>query len=170
MINKTKNSTCLTLNANYVYINRLVMCLSLTLFLIALLSMLQIGGPNYTVKAVNTSFDYEEVEDEVFLHTSNNQTVVLKFREDGVVVVDSYLYDNPDNISEILMFTRYFATKQGYEIPRSDRALIGEYRLHTILFNMGYKQEQTGTLNWDYENDSRWYVNVTSSILGWLGV
>ena len=96
--------------------------------------------------------------------------MILKFGAGGISIENAYQHDNPEDISTILLFSRYYSGKLGYDMSRSNAELIGEYRLHTILFYTGYKQEQTGTLNWDYGNDPRWYVNTASRFLGWLGV
>ena len=47
---------------------------------------------------------------------------------------------------------------------------MGEYRLHNLLYSVGYKREQTGDADVDYVSNSRWYVNVVSSVFGWVGV
>lgn len=157
-------------NRKELYFSMLLAVTSLLVAFTAALWLFEIGKPNHSTYSVKSSFNYVEGTDEVYLYTTDNQTVTLQFYEDEVVIKDSYLFDNPNSISEILSFVKYYTAKQGYEITRSDAELIGEYRLHTILFTAGYKQERTGTLNWNYVSDPHWYVNVTSNVLGWLGI
>ncbi len=147
-----------------------VTILNLLLMLIAIISWVCVAAHNESINSVRPTFDYTETDEGILLNLQDRGTVHITFGKGGVSIADSHLHDNPRSISEILMFARYYAAKLGYEMERSNSELIGEYRLHTILYQIGYKQEQTGTLNWDYAEDPRWYVNAASSVIGWLGV
>ncbi len=115
-------------------------------------------------------FNYKEENGKVYLSLNNEKQVVMKFGENDVSIEQSYLYSKTEEISYILSFVKYYLSEIGYEMKRDDSELIGEYKLHTFLYNIGYKQKQTGTLNWDYGYDKRWYVNVASKILGEMEV
>lgn len=148
----------------------LITVLNALLLFGAIVCIIRISEHNRSINSVKPTFEYTETGDAVHLSTADSGTVILKFSTGGVSIEDSHLYDNPESIAEILMFARYYAEKLGYEFARSNIELIGEYRLHTILYQIGYKPEQTGTLNWDYADDPRWYVNTVSSVLGALGI
>ncbi len=113
-------------------------------------------------------FNYKEEDGKVYLSLNNEKQVVMKFGENDVSIEQSYLYSKKEEISYILSFVKFYLPKLGYEMKRDDAELIGEYRLHTVLYKFGYKTEQTETLNWDYGYDQRWYVNMASIILGEL--
>lgn len=148
----------------------LITVLNILLVLIAIVCIIRISEHNRSINSVKPTFDYTETGNVVHLSTTDHGTVILQFGVGGVSIEDSHLYDSPESIAEILMFVRYYAAKLGYQMSRSNTELIGEYRLHTMLYQVGYKQEQTGTLNWDYDDDPRWYVNTASSVLGALGI
>jgi len=133
--------------------------------------LFRISEINREINAVEREFHYTETESgEVILNLADHGSVKMKFSKGGVSIEESHLYDSPNCIPKLLCFVRYYASQKGYSIPRSNTDLIGEYRLHTLLFNVGYKPEQTGTLNWDFKEDPRWYVNTASSIIGWCGI
>ena len=133
--------------------------------------MFRISEMNRSINAAGDEFKYTESESgEVTLDLGAYGIASMKFAKDGVSIKESHLYDNPECLPKVLRFIRYYATREGYEIARSNTELIGEYRLHTILYKIGYKPEQTETLNWDFYEDPRWYVNITSAVLGWCGI
>lgn len=148
----------------------LITILNVLLVLITVICLIKINDRNRAINSVKPTFEYTETGDRVHLRLEDHRTVILKFGTGGISIENAYQHDNPEDISTILLFSRYYSSKLGYDMSRSNTELIGEYRLHTILFYAGYKQEQTGTLNWDYGNDLRWYVNAASRFLGWLGV
>ena len=113
---------------------------------------------------------YRDESGEVMLDLGDYGVAAMKFSKNGVSITDSYLFDNKECLPKIICFVNYYATREGYDIGRSNIELIGEYRLHTILYNIGYKPNQTKTLNWDFNKDPRWYVNTASSFIGWCGL
>ena len=144
---------------------------NLTILILLTVCMLRIRQMHREINAATDEFHYTETENgEVTLNLGDHGIASMKFSKDGVSITDSYLFDNPDCLPKVLRFVRYYATREGYEIGRSNIELIGEYRLHTILYEIGYKPKQTKTLNWDFEEDPRWYVNTASSLIGWCGV
>ena len=144
---------------------------NLTILILLTVCMLRIRQMHREINAATDEFHYTETENgEVTLNLGDHGIASMKFSKDGVSITDSYLFDNPDCLPKVLCFVRYYAAREGYEIGRSNIELIGEYRLHTILYEIGYKPKQTKTLNWDFEEDPRWYVNTASSLIGWCGV
>lgn len=144
---------------------------NLTILILLTVCMLRIRQMHREINAATDEFHYTETENgEVTLNLGDHGIASMKFSKDGVSITDSYLFDNPDCLPKVLRFVRYYATREGYEIGRSNIELIGEYRLHTILYEIGYKPKQTKTLNWDFDEDPRWYVNTASSLIGWCGV
>lgn len=133
--------------------------------------MLRIRQMHREINVATDEFHYTETENgEVTLNLGDHGIASMKFSKDGVSITDSYLFDNGECLPTILRFVKYYAAREGYEIGRSNIELIGEYRLHTILYEIGYKPKQTKTLNWDFDEDPRWYVNTASSLIGWCGV
>ena len=133
--------------------------------------MFRISEMNRSINAAGDEFEYTESQSgEVTLDLGAYGIASMKFAKDGVSVKESHLYDNTECLPKVLRFIRYYAAREGYEIARSNTELIGEYRLHTILYKIGYKPDQTETLNWDFYEDPRWYVNTASAVLGWCGI
>ncbi len=102
------------------------------------------------------------------LTLSSGKEVKIRIGESAAWVADSYLYTK-EEIYEILSFVKGYALEKGYDITRKDAELVGEFRLHQFLYEIGYKEEQTKDLDLEYKADSRWYVNVASKIIGWCG-
>ncbi len=117
--------------------------------------------------AIMPSYSLARMEGDT-LTLANGKEVTIRFGESAAWVADSYLYTK-EEIYEILSFVRGYATEQGYEIARDNTELVGEFRLHQFLYEIGYKEEQTKDLDLEYKADSRWYVNVASKIIGWCG-
>ena len=133
--------------------------------------MFRISDMNRSINAAGNEFEYTETESgEVTLDLGAYGIASMRFKEDGVSIRESHLYDNPECLPKVLRFIRYYAAREGYEIARSNTELIGEYRLHTLLYKIGYKPDQTENLNWDFGEDPRWYVNTASAVLGWCGI
>jgi len=144
---------------------------NLTILILLTVCMLRIRQMHREINAATDEFHYTETENgEVSLNLGDHGTASMKFSKDGVSITDSYLFDNDECLPTILCFVKYYAAREGYDIGRSNIELIGEYRLHTILYKIGYKSNQTKTLNWDFDEDPRWYVNTASSLIGWCGV
>ena len=144
---------------------------NLTILILLTVCMLRIREMHREINAATDEFHYTETTNgEVNLNLGDHGIASMKFSKDGVSITDSYLFDNSECFPTIFRFVKYYAAREGYEIGRSNIELIGEYRLHTILYEIGYKPKQTKTLNWDFDEDPRWYVNTTSSLIGWCGI
>lgn len=148
-----------------------ITALNLIILILLTICVLRIDKMHREINATGDEFHYTETKNgEVLLDLGDHGIAAMRFSKDGVSIEDSHLFDNPECLPQVLSFVRYYASREGYSIPRSNIELIGEYRLHTMLYNIGYKPEQTGTLNWDFYEDPRWYVNTASSIIGWCGI
>lgn len=149
----------------------IITVINLAILILVSVILVRISWTNQKINSVGNEFFYTDTEsDEVSLDLGDRGNVLIRFAEDGVIIKDSYVYDDRESILKILCFVRCYSAQKGYEIKRTNTELIGEYRLHTILYSVGYKSEQTGTLNWDFTEDPRWYVNIVSAALGWCGV
>lgn len=144
---------------------------NLIILILLAVCMLRIGEMHRAINAAGDEFHYTETESgEVRLDLGDHGIAIMKFSKDGVSITDAHFFDNSVCLPKVLGFVNYYAAREGYEITRSNVELIGEYRLHTILYKLGYKPEQTETLNWDFSEDPRWYVNTASSVIGWCGI
>ena len=144
---------------------------NLTILILLTACMLRIRQMHREINAATDEFHYTETANgEVTLDLGDHGIATMKFGKDGVSITEAHLFDNSDCLPKVLRFVKYYAERKGYDVERSNIDLIGEYRLHTILFKLGYKPEQTETLNWDFCEDPRWYVNTASSIIGWCGI
>ena len=148
-----------------------ITAVNLIILIFLAVCMFRIGEMHREINAAGDEFHYTETKNgEVLLDLGDHGIATMRFGRDGVSIEDSHLFDNPECLPLVLRFVRYYALREGYRIPRSNIELIGEYRLHTMLYNIGYKPEHTGTLNWDFTEDPRWYVNTASSFVGWCGI
>lgn len=148
-----------------------IAAVNLIILILIAVCMLRIRVMHREINAAGDEFHYTETEDgEVLLELGDHGIAAMRFSRDGVSIKEAYLFDNDACLPKVLRFIRYYASREGYSIPRSNIDLIGEYRLHTMLYNIGYKPEQTGTLNWDFNEDPRWYVNTASSFVGLCGI
>ena len=149
----------------------IITVINLIILILLAFCMLRITEMHRAINAAGDEFQYTETESgEVHLDLGDHGIATMRFGKDGVSIREAHLFDNPDCLPKVLRFVRYYVAREGYDIPRTNVELIGEYRLQTILFELGYKPEQTETLNWDFCEDPRWYVNTASSIIGWCGI
>ncbi len=116
------------------------------------------------------NYIYREQDGKVYLDISRGKEVKLKFGETSVAIEESYEHGDKQSSIEIIMFVKRYATKQGYEIERSNTELYGEYRLHVFLYKLGYKRCATGCCDLDYISDKRWYVNEAGKLIGSIGL
>lgn len=125
---------------------------------------------NRLLNAVDTEFVFEETSEGVVLRLSTGKQARLFFHEDSVTVMDAYRYNGKAEILELVVFVQTYTKAHGLPLTRTTTELIGEYRLHDILYRLNYAREQTCDLDWDYTQDRRWYVNTASCVLGWCGI
>ena len=119
----------------------------------------------------NTSeFVYEEYENgKVILTLEEEKRITLQFGNSSVKVVQSYQATSREESISVMLFIRYYTRQKGLKVHRSNTQILGEYRLHNLLYTVGYKREHTGDADIDLVKDKRWYVNVLSSVWGWIG-
>lgn len=125
---------------------------------------------NKIINSIGLNFTYREEGKDVYLTLSDGQEIVLQFGDESVKMVCSYEHGTVDEIFQTVQFVRLYAIGKGYEIEREVTEMYGEIRLHNILYNLGYKREQTGDCDLDYIADRRWYVNAASKLIGWMGL
>lgn len=121
--------------------------------------------------STDNTYDYEETEDgKVVLTLHEEKKVTVLFHKTNAEILEAYRFTEKQAMLEIIRFIRYYCEEHGLEVKKCNSDLFGEMRLHTALYQVGYKQPQTGNANLDYESDRRWYVNVAGSVIGWIGI
>ena len=114
--------------------------------------------------------EYRKNRDCLILTLKDGRSVSLRFGSKSVRVIDAYRYSDKDSIMEILFFVREYAQENDQAISRPNSDMVGEFRLHTALYVIGYRRNQTKDLDWDYASDPRWYVNVFGEWIGRCGL
>ena len=99
----------------------------------------------------------------------SERTYILSFGKRDVKINHCVGSSRKDALA-LVSFIKGYADKHQIQIPRSTVELIGEYRLHTMLSNMGYEREQTAVVDLDYSQDRRWYINTLSALIGVIGL
>lgn len=126
---------------------------------------------NQIFNSIDKDFSYEEYENgKVVLTFKNNKTITFIFGNKSVKVVNSYQATSKEESISVALFIRYYTRLNGIETARSNTDFTGEYRLHNCLYRLGYKRKQTESADIDYVKDRRWYVNVASTFIGWIGI
>ena len=143
--------------------------INVTVFIFALLCFIGTGINNKIFNSIE-SFTYRETENGVVFVTENGQEVPIQFSGQGVRVLQTKQKTGRKEGLEIVRFIREYAKKNGYAFQRTNTGLYGEYRLHVILYRLGYKRKQTGVADLEYGKDKRWYVERISKLIGWVGM
>lgn len=126
---------------------------------------------NQIFNSIDKDFSYEEYENgKVVLTFKNNKTITFTFGNKSVKVVNSYQATSKEESISVALFIRYYTRLNGIETARSNTDFTGEYRLHNCLYKLGYKRKQTQNADIEYVKDRRWYVNVASTFIGWIGI
>ena len=118
-------------------------------------------------------FNRQEIEvrqegDSCFILTARSgKEYGLDFGGTSVKIVDSYAADREDCL-DIISALRMLDTQDKFTRDNSD--LMGELRLHKILYSLGIARKSTRDCDLDYTSDKRWYVETTSKLIGWMGV
>ena len=122
------------------------------------------------INSTETAFVYREEGGGVLLTLQNKEEIRLQFESDSVKIIQSFKHNGTETIFQTVQFVRFYAHRKGYEIERDVTEMYGEIRLHNILYNLGYKRDETGDCDLDYTADRRWYVNALSKLIGWTGI
>lgn len=109
-------------------------------------------------------------KDVVIFQLENGTRVELEFGESSVKIVDSYRISTLEEQTKIILFVQSVLDEHGKEMTRDLTDYIGEYRLHCILYELGYARDQTKDVDLEYGDDPRWYVNLFSRLIGLLGI
>ena len=112
---------------------------------------------------------YEETEGKVVVTLPSQNVYTFSFAKYSVCI-DPCGGASRNDALHLITFLKGYATKSELPIKRSTVELIGEYRLHTILSNIGYKTKQTNKADLDYIQDARWHVNAFSKVIGIVGL
>ena len=150
----------------------LVLTVANILFLImSVYCLIWTAKNNQIFNSIEKDFSYEEYENgKVILALKGGKKMTLIFGSASVKVVDSYQATSKEESISVALFIRYYTRLNGIETARSNTDFTGEYRLHNCLYKLGYKRKQTQNADIEYVKDRRWYVNVASTFIGWIGI
>ena len=150
----------------------LVLTVANILFLImSVCCLIWTAKNNQIFNSIEKDFSYEEYENvKVILALKGVKKITLIFGSASVKVVDSYQATSKEESISVALFIRYYTRLNGIETARSNTDFTGEYRLHNCLYKLGYKRKQTQNADIEYVKDRRWYVNVASTFIGWIGI
>lgn len=152
---------------------RSLIVLTIVNILILIMSIYCLIRTTQNCKFINSNaseFVYEEYENgKVILTLEEEKRITLQFGNSSVKVVQSYQATSREESISVMLFIRYYTRQKGLKVHRSNTQILGEYRLHNLLYTVGYKRANTGDADIDLVKDKRWYVNVLSSVWGWIG-
>ena len=152
---------------------RSLIVLTIVNILILIMSIYCLIRTTQNCKFINSNaseFVYEEYENgKVILTLEEEKRITLQFGNSSVKVVQSYQATSREESISVMLFIRYYTRQKGLKVHRSNTQILGEYRLHNLLYSVGYKRAHTGDADIDLVKDKRWYVNVLSSVWGWIG-
>ena len=152
---------------------RSLIVLTIVNILILIMSIYCLIRTTQNCKFINSNaseFVYEEYENgKVILTLEEEKRITLQFGNSSVKVVQSYQATSREESISVMLFIRYYTRQKGFKVHRSNTQILGEYRLHNLLYTVGYKRAHTGDADIDLVKDKRWYVNVLSSVWGWIG-
>ena len=146
-----------------------LLVLSGLLCLIALMFFLLTERNVRILNDMNPSFYYKE-RSTVSIHLPSDEFADLNFRNDHVKIKNSYEFESVAECYAIVLAVKAYATRDEIEMTRSNTEMVGELRLHNFLYRIGYKPDETGDADLEYIQDRRWYVNVASELVGWMGL
>jgi hypothetical protein len=132
-------------------------------------SLIGTARNNKKINDVAENFTYWEENENVSLTLKSGKEITIRFSEKSATVYQGYTANGKAESIEIVSFIRWYVEQKGYEVVQAYTDMYGEYRLHNLLYRLGYKREQTGDSDLDYERDKRWYVNAASKIIGRSG-
>lgn len=115
-------------------------------------------------------YSYQEQGNVVVLDLGDKISVELQFGRSSVKIVDAYRVSTRREQTQVILFIQAYLHNQNKSLPRSITDCVGEYRLHCMLYQCGYKVARTKDVDLEYEKDPRWYVNVCSRLLGLTGL
>ena len=152
---------------------RSLIVLTVVNILILIMSIYCLIRTTQNCKFINSNaseFVYEAYENgKVILTLEEEKRITLQFGNSSVKVVQSYQATSREESISVMLFIRYYTRQKGLKVHRSNTQILGEYRLHNLLYTVGYKRAHTGDADIDLVKDKRWYVNVLSSVWGWIG-
>ncbi len=146
-------------------------------FIVIILLVLLIITTIALIRAIQTINELEVIEPILYTETEGKVQVILpsgvtatlSFGEKCVSIEPSAGTTRKDACF-LARFIKGYSKKAGISIRAPTIALIGEYRLHSISSSMGFEKHRSEKADIDYNGDSRTYVNITSHIVGILGI
>lgn len=150
-----------------------VILFTLNCLLASLLLVCFVGtvANNQAINNVQPTGSYRDESDgNTTLLLDTGKIVNMRFCSSAVKISSSYVYQTKEEIFEIVLFIRFYAEQNGYTVSRSNTDLYGEFRLHNILYDMGFYRSYTADADLDYVEDPRWYINAASKLVGWSGL
>lgn len=152
---------------------RRISVLTLINVLFLLLGILCWTGTYLRNKALNEyrqGYSYERDGDVISLRLNDGVKVNLRFGNTSVIIEDAYRVSTTEDQTQVILFIQSYLSREGKHLSRTITDCLGEYRLHYKLYTQGYEIEHTKDVDLEYNTDPRWYVGVSSRILGWLGI
>ena len=148
------------------------LCFLMFNILIFLGSLLCLFQTSYNFKRINAIFpSFYDIEDSTAsVELPSGNFVDFHFYHNNVKIADSYECKNIEDCYAVVLAIKCYAQSHEIEIVRSNTELVGELRLHNFLYRIGYKQNETRDADLEYICDRRWYVNIASCMIGWMGV
>ena len=146
-------------------ISILLTVLNLLLFAVSLFCMIR---DRQIVDSIGTGTDipYRTEQNDLLLELQSGQTIQLRFHQKNVTVYCADDISRREDKLLLISFIRIYAQNTDIAIPRSNSELLGELKLHSLLYNLGFQRNQTGDADIEYSGDPRWYVNFASRLLG----
>lgn len=149
----------------------LLIILNVFLLIVSILCLIGTCKNDMLINTASSEYTYCESENgRVVLTLETGEEVTLQFGKNAVKVFDSYAKSSRKEALTIVMFARNYASKKGYDMPRKNTELYGEYRLHAFLYELGIERQHTADSDLDYIQDRRWYINIASKVIGWMGI
>lgn len=77
-------------------------------------------------------------QNDLLLELQSGQIIRLRFRQKNVTVYCAYDITQREDELRLISFIRTYAQDTDIAIPRSNSELLGELKLHSLLYNLGY--------------------------------
>ena len=128
-----------------------------------------------TLELINTTElpaipETETDTDTVTAELPSGNTARIYFGKNAFKVKDCSSAASREDMIAVLCTAKAYCNQNNISVSRKNIDLIGEYRLHVFLYQIGYKREQTGNADIDYIQDHRQYVNIASRLFGIFGI
>ncbi len=148
-----------------------ITALNVVFLIVSIVACVMTNKRNAAINKIGEDFSYVECGGgTVLLEMEGGRVATCMFKNSFVRVMDANLYVATEDYCKIIKFIYEYSKKHGIEIVREPSSMIGELRLHHIMFELGYKKERARDADLEYRGDVRWYVTLASDVVGWLGI